>query len=238
MGLFPSPGLFAAFVAASVLLALTPGPDMALYLSRTFGGGRSHGLAALGGALSGVVVHTFAAALGLSALIAASASAYHALKIAGALYLVYLAWGALKHGAALKLETGGAAGSRRSAFLAGVLINLTNPKVILFFVTFLPQFIDAGEPDPSRKLFVLGFSFIVVGGVREFARGMDGTQEGDPDKAARAVASALEAKSTPLRLQLGAESVAAVRGHAERLLEDLASWERVALDTRVDGATA
>ena len=165
MGLFPSPGLFAAFVAASVLLALTPGPDMALYLSRTFGGGRSHGLAALGGALSGVVVHTFAAALGLSALIAASASAYHALKIAGALYLVYLAWGALKHGAALKLETGGAAGSRRSAFLAGVLINLTNPKVILFFVTFLPQFIDAGEPDPSRKLFVLGFSFIVVGGL-------------------------------------------------------------------------
>jgi threonine/homoserine/homoserine lactone efflux protein len=165
VGLFPSPGLFAAFVAASVLLALTPGPDMALYLSRTFGGGRSHGLAALGGALSGVVVHTFAAALGLSALIAASASAYHALKIAGALYLVYLAWGALKHGAALKLETGGAAGSRRSAFLAGVLINLTNPKVILFFVTFLPQFIDAGEPDPSRKLFVLGFSFIVIGGL-------------------------------------------------------------------------
>jgi len=165
VGLFPSPGLFAAFVAASVLLALTPGPDMALYLSRTFGGGRSHGLAALGGALSGVVVHTFAAALGLSALIAASASAYHALKIAGALYLVYLAWGALKHGAALKLETGGAAGSRRSAFLAGVLINLTNPKVILFFVTFLPQFIDAGEPDPSRKLFVLGFSFVVIGGL-------------------------------------------------------------------------
>ena len=74
MGLFPSPGLFAAFVAASVLLALTPGPDMALYLSRTFGGGRSHGLAALGGALSGVVVHTFAAALGLSALIAACGS--------------------------------------------------------------------------------------------------------------------------------------------------------------------
>ena len=165
MGLFPSPGLFAAFVAASVLLALTPGPDMALYLSRTFGGGRSHGLAALGGALSGVVVHTFAAALGLSALIAASASAYHALKIAGALYLVYLAWGALKHGAALKLETGGAAGSRRSAFLAGVLINLTNPKVILFFVTFLPQFIDVGDPDPSRKLFVLGFSFVVIGGL-------------------------------------------------------------------------
>jgi len=77
-----------------------------------------------------------------------------------------------------------------------------------------------------------------VGGVRAFARGMDGTQEGDPAKAARAVALALEAEATPLRLQLGGDSVAAVRGHAERLLADLAKWERVALDTRVDGTGA
>ena len=166
MNLFPSPSLFAAFVVAGVLLALTPGPDMALYLSRTFGGGRSHGYAALLGALSGIVVHTFAAALGLSALIAASARAYDAVKIVGALYLVYLAWGALRRGAALKLEAGGgAAGTLRGAYATGLLINLTNPKIILFFVTFLPQFIDAGDPDPSRKLFVLGFSFIVIGGL-------------------------------------------------------------------------
>ena len=76
----------------------------------------------------------------------------------------------------------------------------------------------------------------VVGGVREFARGMDGTQAGDPDKAARAVAATLDAATTPLRLQLGADSVAAVRGHAERLLADLAQWEATALDTRLDGA--
>jgi len=166
MTLFPSPGLFAAFVAASVVLALTPGPDMALYLSRTFGGGYRHGYAALLGALSGVIVHTFAAALGLSALIAASARAYDAVKIVGALYLLYLAWGALRHGAALRLEAhGDAAQGLRASYVAGVLINLTNPKVILFFITFLPQFIDAGDPDPARKLFVLGFSFIVIGGV-------------------------------------------------------------------------
>ncbi len=165
MDLFPSPGLFAAFVVASVLLALTPGPDMALYLSRTFGGGRSHGFAALLGALSGVIVHTFAAALGLSALIAASARAYDAVKIAGALYLLYLAWGALRSGSTLRFDVGAAAGSIRGSYLAGVLINLANPKVILFFVTFLPQFIDVGDPDPSRKLFVLGFSFIVIGGL-------------------------------------------------------------------------
>ena len=166
MNLFPSPGLFAAFVVASVLLALTPGPDMALYLSRTFAGGRSHGLAALGGAMSGVVVHTFAAALGLSALIAASARAYDAVKIAGALYLLCLAWGALKRGAALKLEPGGGgAGTLGGAYTSGLLINLANPKIILFFVTFLPQFIDASDPEPSRKLFVLGCSFIVIGGL-------------------------------------------------------------------------
>ena len=76
----------------------------------------------------------------------------------------------------------------------------------------------------------------VVGGVREFARGMDGTQAGDPDKAARAVAATLDAATTPLRLQLGADSVAAVRGHAERLLAELAQWEATGLDTRFDGA--
>ncbi len=167
MNFLPSPAPFAAFAAASVLLALTPGPDMALILSRTFGGGRFHGFAALAGALSGVVVHTFAAALGLSAVIAASASAYHAVKIAGALYLVYLAWGALTRGAALKLEAAGgeAAGSLRASYLAGVLINLTNPKIILFFVTFLPQFIDAGDAHASGKFFVLGFSFIFIAGL-------------------------------------------------------------------------
>jgi threonine/homoserine/homoserine lactone efflux protein len=166
VSLFPSPGLFAAFVAASVLLALTPGPDMALYLARTFSGGRTHGFAALLGAMSGVIVHTFAAALGLSALIAASARAYDAVKIVGALYLLYLAWGALRSGAALKLEAGGgAAGTLGGAYVTGLLINLTNPKIILFFVTFLPQFIDVGDSNPSRKLFVLGFSFIVIGGL-------------------------------------------------------------------------
>ena len=163
--MFPSPSLFAAFVVASVLLALTPGPDMALYLSRTFGGGRSHGYAALFGAMSGVIVHTFAAALGLSALIAASPRAYDAVKIVGALYLLYLAWGALRSGSALKFEAGGASGSLRGSYLAGVLINLTNPKIILFFVTFLPQFIDVGDPDPGRKFLALGLSFIVIGGL-------------------------------------------------------------------------
>lgn len=76
----------------------------------------------------------------------------------------------------------------------------------------------------------------VVGGTRDFARGMHGTQEGDPAKAALAVARALAADRTPLRLQLGADAVTGVRGHAEQLLADLAAWEAVALDTRIDAA--
>jgi threonine/homoserine/homoserine lactone efflux protein len=164
MNLFLSPALFAAFVAASALLAVTPGPDMALFLSRTLSGGRPHGYAALVGAMSGLVVHTFAAALGLSALLAASARAYDAVKIAGALYLLYLAWGALRHGAALRLEAGGGAGGGLTgSFLKGLLINLTNPKIILFFVTFLPQFIDVSDPQAGREFFILGFGFIVIG---------------------------------------------------------------------------
>jgi threonine/homoserine/homoserine lactone efflux protein len=135
---------------------------MALFLSRTLAGGRGQGFAAQAGANAGLVVHTFAAALGLSALLAASATAYQAVKIAGALYLLWLAYGALRHGTALKIKAGNSGGGLRGAFLNGLLINLTNPKIVLFFVTFLPQFIDARDPHAGAKLFALGFGFIVI----------------------------------------------------------------------------
>jgi threonine/homoserine/homoserine lactone efflux protein len=161
----PSPMVVIAYSGAALLLAATPGPDMALYLSKTLGGGKRFGFAALGGALSGLVVHASAAALGLSALLAASARAYGAVKLLGAAYLLWLAFGALRHGSALRLESG--AVSRRnlfSTFLTGLGINLTNPKIILFFVTFLPQFVDAGDPGASAKLLFLGLYFLCVGG--------------------------------------------------------------------------
>jgi threonine/homoserine/homoserine lactone efflux protein len=159
---FPSSSMAAGYLLACVLLAATPGADMAVFLSRTLGGGRAHGFAAQAGANAGLVVHTFAAALGLSALLAASAQAYQAVKIAGALYLLWLAYKAIRHGAAVKLNSDAGAGGRRSAFLNGLLINLTNPKIVLFFVTFLPQFIDARDPHAGMKLFALGFGFIAI----------------------------------------------------------------------------
>ncbi len=135
---------------------------MALFLSRTLGGGRRQGFAAQAGANVGLVAHTSAAALGLSALLAASATAYQAVKIAGALYLLWLAVNALSHGTALKLKGEGGTGGARGAFFAGLLINVTNPKIVLFFVTFLPQFIPASDPHAGTKLFILGFGFIAI----------------------------------------------------------------------------
>ena len=164
MNVLPSPAVLVTFAAAGALLAATPGPDMALFLSRTLGGGRAHGFAAIAGAMTGILIHTCAAALGLSALLAASARAYDAVKLAGAVYLIYLGYQALRHGAALRLEAqGGANGGLSRSYLTGLLINLTNPKIILFFVTFLPQFIEAGDPAASGKFFVLGLEFIAIG---------------------------------------------------------------------------
>ena len=113
--------------------------------------------------MRGLMVHTFAAALGLSALLAASAQAYEAVKIAGAIYLLWLAWRAIRHGSAFKLDADGPTrGGLTASFGSGLLINLTNPKIVLFFVTFLPQFINAGDAHASLKLFLLGLGFIAV----------------------------------------------------------------------------
>jgi threonine/homoserine/homoserine lactone efflux protein len=137
---------------------------MALFLQKTLGGGRSHGFAAMAGAMTGVLIHTIAAAVGLSALIAASSRLYGALKIVGALYLLWLAYGALRHGAALRFEAREAPpASLTKTYLTGVLINITNPKIVLFFVTFLPQFIEAGDALATRKFFFLGAAFVAIG---------------------------------------------------------------------------
>jgi threonine/homoserine/homoserine lactone efflux protein len=152
-----------AFALASVVLAITPGPDMALQLSRTVNYGRAHGLAVGFGAMSGVAVHTTLVALGISVLIVAAPILFLALKIAGAAYLLWLAFQAVVHGGGLKIAARAATvPSIRQSFLTGVGINLLNPKVVLFFITFLPQFVDRTDPHAPEKLFFLGAEFIVV----------------------------------------------------------------------------
>jgi threonine/homoserine/homoserine lactone efflux protein len=166
LSFLPSPPVLIAYTAAGLLLAATPGPDMALFLSKTLVGGKRLGFAALGGAMAGLVVHACAAALGLSALLAASAQAYGAVKLIGAAYLLWLAYHALRHGSALSVDRGGQSQSGlMSTFLTGLGINLTNPKIIIFFVTFLPQFVEAGDTDASAKFLFLGLYFLCIGAV-------------------------------------------------------------------------
>lgn len=160
----PSLTIMGTFAIAAVILAITPGPDMALILARTIGQGRVHGLASVAGAYTGTIVHTVLAALGISVLLAASPPAFLALKICGALYLLWLAVDTLRNGAGLDLDASQKynEGSLFQSYSKGVLINLLNPKIVLFFITFLPQFVDRSDAHATGKLLFLGAEFVVL----------------------------------------------------------------------------
>ncbi len=159
----PSLPVLAAYIAASVVLALTPGPDMTFFLSKTIAQSRAAGFAALGGVSLGLVVHSVLVAAGLSVVLAASAAAFTVLKFAGAAYLAYLAIEAIRHGSSLSLEQGGGRPvPLRAVFAKGLFVNLLNPKVIIFFVTFLPQFVSASDPHAAGKMLFLGLTFMVA----------------------------------------------------------------------------
>jgi threonine/homoserine/homoserine lactone efflux protein len=163
MDFLPNTPTLIAFTLASFLLFLTPGPDMSLWLSRTIGGGRSAGLAAMVGTNLGCIIHTLLAAFGVSAVIAASATGFLVLKVVGALYLLWLAIDAIRNGSSLNVKAGGQRSNSFFAdFLLGVTVNLTNPKVVLFFITFLPQFVSAHDPHVTGKLLFLGLYFVVI----------------------------------------------------------------------------
>lgn len=160
----PSLPTLLAFAAAGILLALTPGPDMVLFVGRTLSGGRRLGFAAMLGAATGLLVHTVLAAAGLSALLDASPEAYRALKVAGALYLLWLAWRAVRGGGGLSVGPGKRQSWGRT-YLTGLGINLLNPKIVAFFVTFLPQFVPAHAPNAGAQLLFLGLFFVLCLGM-------------------------------------------------------------------------
>jgi threonine/homoserine/homoserine lactone efflux protein len=151
------------FAVATLVLAVTPGPDMTLFVSRALSQGRTAGFASMLGSFCGIVVHTLLVVVGISALIVASPGAFLVLKLFGAGYLVFLAWQAIRYGSAFSPTT--VRGAERSFFrnwATGLGVNLLNPKVILFYMTFLPQFVSASDPHAPGKLFFLGMMFIVV----------------------------------------------------------------------------
>ncbi|WP_108658920.1 LysE family translocator [Acuticoccus kandeliae] len=159
----PSIPVLLTYTLAAVALTLTPGPDMTLFLSKTISHSRAAGFAAFAGAATGGLVHSMLVAVGLSALLVASVTAFTVLKVVGAVYLLWLAIDALRNGSSFQLAPDGVGKeSIRSVYMKGLLVNLLNPKVIIFFLTFLPQFVTATDPEAGPKLFVLGVLFVVI----------------------------------------------------------------------------
>jgi threonine/homoserine/homoserine lactone efflux protein len=150
------------FAGSVVALVLVPGPNLIYIVTRSVEAGRRAGFASMLGVETGSLVHVAMAAVGLSALLASSATAFEIVKYAGVAYLVYLGVRALRSGGAPHDEPPSPAGMRR-AYVEGVLVNVLNPKVSLFFLAFLPQFVDPARGDTTLQVLVLGLVFFVIG---------------------------------------------------------------------------
>jgi threonine/homoserine/homoserine lactone efflux protein len=151
------------FSIASVLLSLAPGPDNIFVLTQSALYGRKAGILITLGLCTGLVVHTTAVALGVAAIFAVSLTAFTLLKLVGACYLLYLAWQAFRTSAsALDKGPVSTLPGAGALYRRGILMNLTNPKVAIFFLAFLPQFPDPATGNMPGQLFLLGGIFIAV----------------------------------------------------------------------------
>ena len=150
------------FAFASFLLAISPGPDIVYIATQSIAQGRNTGLVSALGINAGVLVHTLVDALGISALIAASAVAFNIVKYAGAAYLIYIGvQTVLNKAGMLQIKAKGRA-NLSEVFYQGLLVNLLNPKVILFFLAFLPQFVDSSQGRITLQLLILGALLVIV----------------------------------------------------------------------------
>lgn len=152
----------AVFFAASVALAFAPGPDNIFVLTQSALHGRKAGLLVTIGLCTGLLAHTAAVSLGVAAIFQTSALAFNILKIVGAIYLLYLAWQAFRAGAANLDESSESGISVRKLYLRGVIMNITNPKVAIFFLAFLPQFADPAKGSITIQMMMFGGIFIIA----------------------------------------------------------------------------
>lgn len=156
--------LFAAFLIAAVAIHLTPGPGMLFIIAQGLTGGSRAGRAAACGTASGMLVHTCAVALGLAALLQAAPMALDLLRVGGAAYLVWLALRSLRSSELVPGATGDPTPDPFGAvYVRGLINNLTNPKILLFYVAFLPQFVDPNLGHLPLQLFVLGLTLLLLG---------------------------------------------------------------------------
>lgn len=151
------------FVGAALLITLSPGPNMVYLLSRSLSQGRRAGVVSLLGVVAGFFVHVFAAAAGLTALFMAVPLAYELLKWAGAAYLLYLAWQAMKPGARSPFEARALPQDRPARlFLMGFITNLLNPKIAVFYLSILPQFASPAHGSVFTQSIVLGLTHLAI----------------------------------------------------------------------------
>ncbi len=152
------------FLGATLLLNITPGADVLYIANRSFGQNKLHGVVAALGISSGLFVHVFLTAFGIGEIFQYSPFAFSVLKIMGAVYLAYLGLKAfLAKGFVLETPSKKLKGSLLKTYLGGILTTLLNPKIIIFFLTFLPQFVDVEKGNAISQLFFLGGVFILSG---------------------------------------------------------------------------
>ena len=161
--MIPDPANLALFTVAALALLLVPGPAVLYVVARSIHQGRRAGLASVLGIHVGTLVHIAAATAGLSALVVSSSIAFTAVKIAGAVYLVGLGlWTLFSRTAEPEVALGGERNLRR-AFTQGIVVNVLNPKTALFFLAFLPQFVDENASHPALQIAILGLLFALLG---------------------------------------------------------------------------
>ena len=157
---------FFGFLAAALLITATPGPDNLMVLGMGISKGRQRGIVFGLGCAFGCLSHTLLAVVGVSALIAASPAAFTLLKVAGGLYLVWLGYNALRSSGAVKIDTvKSSEESLTRLFFKGCFANAINPKVVLFFLSFLPQFVVAAHGHVGAQLAALGLTFTLQAAV-------------------------------------------------------------------------
>ena len=150
---------FLYFLVASVLLTIAPGPDIRYLLAKSLADGARSGIALAFGLCTGLIFHTTLVIIGVAAVIQQSPTAFAVLKYAGAAYLLYLAWGAFHAQGDLKLNTVNKSASYFKLYRRGVIMTVLNPKVLLFFLAFLPQFVNLNSDSVSLQIAFLGFIF-------------------------------------------------------------------------------
>ncbi|GAK34645.1 lysine transporter LysE [Iodidimonas nitroreducens] len=163
--ILPDPAQLWVFVSATLILGLMPGPDMILVINRSLGIGFDAGLITLAGIAMGALVHLGALAFGFGVLLARYPVLYDLLRYAGAAYLLWMAFSLVRHGGGLDLRLIDA-GTRQPVwrlFRQALLTNVLNPKVVLFLLAFLPQFVPPSADNPVARLLALGVIFFAIG---------------------------------------------------------------------------